>query len=61
MPAEIRLSDGTTLTDNDPNVREDDILKKLGGPFGPGGSLAVNTADGTYRVLPAHIVYVRNV
>jgi hypothetical protein len=60
MPAEIKLTDGTTLTDNDPNIHADDILEKLGGPFGPGGSLATSTADGTYRVLPAHIVYVRN-
>jgi hypothetical protein len=60
MPAEIKLTDGTTLTDNDPNIQADDVLKKLGGPFEQGGSLAISTADGTYHVLPAHIVYVRN-
>jgi hypothetical protein len=60
MPAEIKLADGTTLTDNDPKIQAVDILKKLGGPFEAGGSFAISTAEGTYHVLPAQIVYVRN-
>jgi hypothetical protein len=57
MATEIRLTHGTTIKTDD-NTRSDDVLKKLNNhtSFQP-----IQDRDGkTFRVNPAHVVYVRD-
>ena len=66
MPVEIGLTDGTRLTLADPNMREDDVLQLLTRSGRPdyaqvAGFVSFTTDDGTFRVNPGHVVYVRSV
>jgi hypothetical protein len=56
---EVALADGTKLIID--NASEDDVLQNLERRTGPFGPTALNARDGTYRVLPEHVVYVRSV
>ncbi len=56
MPAEVKLSDGTTIT-TEQNVNSDAVVGKL-----QHDSFQAITADNgkTYRVNPVQVVYVRD-
>ncbi len=57
MVAEIRLTDGTTIKTDD-STKSDDVLKKLANHA---SFQAIHDKDGkTFRVNPAHVVYVRD-
>lgn len=58
MAAEIRLTDGTTIK-TEPNTNSDDVLRLLDRHT---NYQPLQDANGkTYRVNPAHVVYVRDV
>jgi hypothetical protein len=65
MPVQIGLVDGTKLTLADQNVREDDVIAKLNGTGRPDhaaiGFISFDTRQGTFRVNPTHVVYVKEV
>ena len=56
---EVGLSDGTKLLIE--NASEDEVLQRLAQQSGPLGDASIDAQDGTYRVLPEHVVYVRYV
>jgi hypothetical protein len=58
MAAEVKLSDGTTIK-TEQNTNSDAVLKQLAGHT---AFQAIHDEHGkTYRVNPAHVVYVRDV
>lgn len=58
MPAEIRLSDGTTIK-TDEQTSADLVLHKL---YGHQTFQSIHDENGEeYRINPAHVVYVRDV
>jgi hypothetical protein len=61
MPTQIRLIDGTTLHVADENQKEDDVIKRLGGRDGshPAGFVHIQATEGSYRIRPEHVTYVR--
>ncbi|MCW2976395.1 MAG: hypothetical protein JWM06_1676 [Actinomycetia bacterium] len=64
MPVQIGLAGGTTLMLSDPNARPDDVIAKLsnGRPdYSLVSFVPVETTEGTFRVNPAHVVYVREI
>ena len=54
---EVGLADGTKLIIE--NADEDGVLQRLAQRSGPIGAASLNTRDGTYRVMPEQVVYVR--
>jgi hypothetical protein len=59
VPVEIALIDGTKLRTQDPNLKEDEVLETLAAADGSPGFVAFETENGTFRVNPVHVVYVR--
>lgn len=56
---EIGLADGTKLIVE--NATEDEVMQSIAQMSGPIGAATVVAREGTYRVLPEHVVYVRSV
>lgn len=64
MAVEVGLTDGTKLKIADSNITEDDVLKMLERAGKPeysaiAGFVSLDTDQGSFRVSPAHVVYVR--
>lgn len=61
MPTEIALTDGTKLYVDDPNMREDDVIKKLTSrpDYQTTAFVHFQTTNGSYRVNANEVVSVR--